>query len=220
MAAIAVCSISSHAQVSFGAQIGANIGMGHASDENATLAALSVANDPKVGFLIGVLGEVDFGQLGFRPELNYIQKGSKYGFGSGSSKITLNYIQVPLNVVYNLELGKSGKLFFGLGPEVAFGISGNSKNSSGKTKVKFDGKETDSSGGDNYKHLKRTDFGVTVLAGFQLEMGAFAKIGYTLGLTDIDPDKNNSDPYFRSSYKNRGLSICVGYMLGGKKKKK
>ncbi|MEO8771747.1 MAG: porin family protein [Ferruginibacter sp.] len=237
IAAIAVCSISSNAQVSFGAQVGASLGMGHASTDyvDPYYGAVSVTNDPKVGFLIGVLGEVEFGKIAFRPELNFIQKGSKsggyyYGIGTGSNatKRTLNYVELPLNVVYNLELGKIGKTFFGLGPNLGFGISGKDKNVYDSyndryvtRKIKFDGKKTDPNAttDDGYNHLKRTDIGLNILAGFQLEMGAFVKVGYTLGLNDIDPDKNNSDPSYRSSYKNRGVSICVGYMLGGKKKK-
>ncbi len=218
---MAICSIASYAQISFGGQIGANLAMGHAkysSTPGAVYAGLS--NDPKPGFMIGVLAQVDFGKLAFRPELNFIQKGSKTGYVGDpyASKITLNYIEVPLNVVYNMDLGP-GKLFFGLGPAVGIGLSGKDKYKdynaddvlvSYKDDIKFDGKANAS---DNADHLKRVDVGANILVGYQLPMGVFAKIGFTEGLINIDPDDN-------SKYHNRGVSLCVGYMLGGGGKKK
>ncbi|MEO6669275.1 MAG: porin family protein [Ferruginibacter sp.] len=233
IAAIAVCSISSYAQVSFGAQVGANLGMGKSKYDysDPIYGAPSLTSDPKVGFLIGVLAEVPFGKLSFRPELNFVQKGSKDGYNfsyagfydNDSRKRTLNYIEVPLNVTYNLEIGKTGKVFFGLGPAVAIGLSGNYKYANGdKYKVKFDGlklDDYDSPGDADNEHLKRVDVGLNVLGGFQLGMGAFAKIGYTYGFVNIDPNKDNNDAEDRSTYKNRGFNICIGYMIGGKKSK-
>ncbi len=227
IAAITLCSISSHAQVSFGAQVGANLGIGNTTIEDPYYGAASIANDPKVGILIGVLAEAEFGKLAFRPELNFIQKGSKSGYGAftgGSAysfKRTLNYIELPLNVVYNMNLGgKDNKLFFGLGPAFAFGISGKDKDASGKYDVKFDGKKSDDlNSNDIDTHLKRVDVGINLLAGYKLPMGLFGKIGFTYGLSNIDPNKDNAQVVDRSSYKNRGVNICVGYMMGGKKKK-
>ena len=231
LALIAISSTVSFAQFQFGAQIGANLGLGHSTYDyvDPVYGGLDIANDPKVGFMIGVLGEVGFGKLAFRPELNFIQKGSKAGYGSVltgtsgaySSKLTLNYVEVPLNVVYNINLSKAGKVFFGLGPAVAFGLSGKQKDNSAvnsKVDVKFDGKKSDdiTSASDVDRHYKRVEVGLNVLAGFQLSMGAFVKLGYTHGFIDIDPDKDNALPEDRSSYKNRGFSICIGYMIGKK----
>ena len=220
MTAIAVFSISSYAQLQFGGQIGANLGLGHATDQyvDPIYGGINVANDPKVGFLIGVLGEVGFGKLAFRPELNFVQKGSKSGYnglGSSADKLTLNYIEVPLNVVYNIKLSKLGKVFFGLGPAIGIGLSGKDKyidvDDNGnaitvKEDIKFDG---DKNSTDNKLHYKRTDIGANILAGFQLPMGVFAKLGFTYGFSNIDP-------YTDYKYKNRCFNICVGYIIGKK----
>ncbi|MEO7522791.1 MAG: porin family protein [Ferruginibacter sp.] len=230
MAAIAVFSISSYAQVSFGAQVGANLGMG--KETYGFTNAPTLSSNAKVGFLIGVLAEVGFGKLAFRPELNFVQRGSKSGVNfyngfstsSYSRKLTLNYIDIPLNVVYKLEIGKTGKVFFGLGPAIEIGLSGkddyadqdNNGNPFTKHDVKFDGKKAaNTSSNDFDTHYKRVDIGANVLAGFQLPMGVFAKLGYNLGFANIDPNKD--DPNYLSTYKNRGFNICVGYMLGSKK---
>ncbi|MFT3908565.1 MAG: porin family protein [Ferruginibacter sp.] len=226
IAAIAVCSISSYAQLSYGGQIGGNLGMGHFTNDDPYLSSLAIANDPKVGFMIGVVGQVEFGKLAFRPELNFVQKGSKNGGSSlyytSVNKLTLNYIEVPLNVTYNLEVGKVGKVFFGLGPAIGIGLGGKNKYSesdgydyySAKADVKFDGKkDSELSSDDVDTHLKRVDVGANIIGGLQLPMGLFAKVGFQLGLIDLNPNDN-------SKYKNRGVSLCVGYMFGGGDKKK
>ncbi len=220
--AIVFFSISSQAQISFGGQIGANLGMGHQTNDVDDVFETSAAiNDPKIGFLVGVVAEIDFGKLGFRPELNFVQKGSKsgsvngYAYDDDIEKFTLNYLEIPLNVVYNLKVGRAGKVFFGLGPAIGIGLSGTDKFStyddngdrySGKIKIKFDGKEN---ANDGNGHFKRIDIGANVLGGIQLPMGFFAKVGFTYGFTNISPYKD-------FEYKNRGVSLCVGYMLGGK----
>ena len=226
---LAMITLAANAQVSFGIQAGANLGFGKASTDFVFTGYPSAyTNDPKVGALIGFLAEVPFGKIAFRPELNFIQKGSKSGvFSTIEVKRTLNYIELPLNVVYKLPVG-AGNFFFGLGPALAFGISGKDKISDPSdptdpdfnrtADVKFDGKKLDNinnGNGDANSHLKRFDAGLNILAGYKLPMGVFFRIAYTHGFMDIDPDKDNADPSDRRSYKNRGLSFGIGYMFGG-----
>ena len=227
----ATTSIAS-AQVSFGVQLGANIGMGKLKSYDTDPLLSAISNKPKVGIIGGVVAEIPIGtSLAFRPELNFIQKGGKSVITSSSNfgadfNRTLNYVQLPLNVVYKLPLG-GGSMFFGLGPELSFGISGKDKVSGlsnpadNKTyTVKFDGKKSDGVTDPAYydkDHLKSFDVGANIIAGYKLGMGVFFKLGYTYNFLELDP--NHSDPNFKTSYKNRGFSVCVGYMFGGSKGK-
>lgn len=205
IAVIGLCAFTCDAQISVGGQIGVNFGMGKSGK-----GSIAPTNSPKSGLILGVLADLPIVEkLSFRPEFNFVQKGSKYGGASylggptSSTKVTLSYIELPLNVVYKMTMSNSPhKLYFGLGPAFGFGITGNQKNSSGKTDIKFNG---------NPDQLKRVDVGLNLLAGYQFEQGFFGKVGYTLGFANIDPDQNDS-------YKNRGFNICVGYMVRGKKK--
>lgn len=129
-----------------------------------------------------------------------------------------------MNVVYKLPVG-SGNFFFGLGPALAFGLSGKDKYtdpsspSDNKTyDIKFDGKKSDdiTDPNDNDGHLKRFDVGLNIIAGYKLPMGVFFRVAYTHGFMDVDPNKDNKDPDDRTSYKNRGVSLGVGYMFGSK----
>lgn len=227
---IAVCAVSAitvDAQVSFGGQVGANFGLGHAKDDyyaGSIYAGPALANKPKVGPLAGLVAEVDFGKLSFRPELNFVQKGSKsYISGFDENKFSLSYLELPLNVVYKMDLGSKGsKVFFGLGPAIAFGIGGKIKttdNVNGEvysTKVKFDGKKDAT---DDKAHFKALDLGLNIVAGYQMKSGLFARLAFTNGFSNLYPEKNYSvgGTTYKQSYKNRGVSLAVGYMISGKK---
>jgi hypothetical protein len=233
--AFAVSYITSMAQVSFGAQMGANLSLGKAgttfTDQFSSYS--TITNDPKVGPTVGLIAEIPLGKkFAFRPELNFIQKGSTIGdsetfFGiQPKKKITLNYIELPLNVIYKLNVG-SGNFFLGLGTALAFGISGKVKISHPTNQflnitsnVKFDGKKNDDimlGFGNNDSHLKRFDVGVNALAGYKLQNGLFFKLGYNYGILNIDPNKDNERSLDQTTYKNRGFNICIGYMIGGSK---
>jgi len=200
----AILSTSLFAQITFGGQVGANFGIGQTGGGLFP----SPTNDPKIGFVIGALADLPIVEkISFRPEFNFIQKGNQYGYSTNlgatinKTKNTLNYLELPLNVVYKMAVGKSSnKLYFGLGPAIGIGIIGNAKTGSNKSDIKFNG---------NPDQLKRLDVGLNLLAGYQFDMGLFGKIGYTHGFSNIDPDKLRDE-----SFRNRGVSLCVGFMIG------
>ena len=218
--AVTTLVIGANAQSSFGIQAGANFASVKSEDGGTTMTS-----DTKVGFTIGILADIDFGnQVSFRPELNFIQKGGKQnetsttnGFTSNDEiDLALGYIQLSPNFVYNFNPG-SASIFIGVGPELSFGVGGKAKfkstvtgpglneSESGSVDVKFDGKENPS---DDNLHLKSVDYGANILAGYKLANGAFISAGYTLGLANISPENN-------SSFKNRGFNVKIGYTFGG-----
>ena len=223
--AVTILVIGVKAQTTFGIQAGANFASIKSDD-----AGTKITSDTKVGFIVGVLANVGFGnQISFRPELNFIQKGGTQNETSTSNGITskdeidlvLGYVQLSPNFVYNFSSG-SGGVFLGVGPELSFGLGGKAKftstvtggglneSESGKYDVKFDGKKDAT---DNNLHLKSFDYGANILAGYKLENGAFISAGYTLGLANISPENN-------SSFKNRGFHVKIGYAFGGSVKSK
>jgi Outer membrane protein beta-barrel domain len=234
-AALAVSYSVSMAQISVGGQLGANLAFGKASTDYVDpYLSTTLTNDPKAGLLVGVVAEIPLGEkFAFRPELNFIQKGSTTGIAASildelQTKITLNYLELPLNVVYKLNVG-SGNFFFGLGPALAFGMGGKVKlsdasdpnNTSVNTsyKVKFDGKKEDDLNRSTDKdfHYKKIDVGVNVLAGYKLQNGLFFKLGYNYGLLNVDPNKDNKLAADQATYKNRGFNVCIGFLIGGAK---
>ena len=177
-------------------------------------------SDSKLGFTIGALADIDFGNsVSFRPELNFIQKGGEQKYSPNANikiqeELTLNYIQLSPNFVYNFAAG-TGSFFIGVGPELSFGLGGKSKieteitgggNTESKTDVKFDSKKN--SGG--VRHLKTVDYGANALLGYKFMNGLFFSGGYTAGLNNLSNEDN-------SSFKNGGINLKIGYMFKGNK---
>lgn len=216
-------SFSATSQSTFGFQVGGNL----ASVKYEDGSGKKTVNDPRIGAIAGLVADVPMGVLSFRPELNFIQKGFKNTSNESvlgvdyntEKKLTLNYVELPLNFVYNLQAG-TGKVFFGLGPNFGFGLSGEAKSkfTAGSTTteetidVKFDGEKSPT---DGKRHYKRFDVGGNVLAGYQSDMGFTFNVGYTLGFSDIAPNDNSDN-----TLKNRGLTLKLGYMFGGSKSKR
>ncbi len=221
-------SFNAKAQATFGLQIGGNLGFAQVEDGSED----DISNKPRIGILAGFVGDIPFGSVSFRPEINFIQKGfrneetlSEFGTTTVfNSKVRLNYVEVPLNFVYNLQTGSGSKVFFGLGPNFALGLSGKTESEIATTiggttintkedgDVKFSGDENAA----NTTYLKRFDFGGNILAGFQSSMGLTFNVGFTLGLSDISRNQPGTDNY---TQKNHGLTFKVGYMFGGSKSK-
>jgi len=241
-AAVIAAAMGVNAQVTFGGHAGANFASAELKDESSN-PTTTEKYKTKVGFIVGAVAEIELGNgLSFRPELNFIQKGGKAkisetnsgtGFTStttGEAEFSLGYIQLSPNFIYNFEAG-SGKFFVGAGPDISFGLGGkykgnikstttinfpglpattNTTNDNFDSKVKFDGKENAT---DDNVHLKSLDFGVNGLVGYKLANGAFISAGYTVGLSNISPED-------KTSFKNSGFNVKIGFMFGGSGKSK
>lgn len=178
------------------------------------------------GYHVGVFSNIEFEKISINPALIYTTKGGSYiadrNFvsSSGSSfserytnKTTLNYLELPVNILYNIPL-KKGKFFIGGGPYAAIALSGkfnytsdvtnysqgvvvNSTSNSGQAPVIF---------GSDTNNLKKTDFGLGLLGGVGLNNGLLFSANYVIGLYNTI----NSNTY---NYKNRVLSLSIGYYL-------
>jgi hypothetical protein len=134
-------------------------------------------------------------------------------FEQPSAKTSFTYLEVPVNFLYKLEAG-AGKIFFGAGPYVGFGLTGKVKVDAEGAEdgdVKFDGKKAEEleEGDEAAIHVKRLDAGANFLAGYELKNGLLFSVNYGLGLTNLDPNGNKS--------KNGVIGISVGYLFGKKK---
>jgi len=192
----------SYAQkASFGVTAGATL-----SSYKVTIESVSLTSDSRVGFTAGVVASCPIGQsFSFRPGLNYTQKGGKLSDDYGKDEITLNYLEVPLDFVYNTHSTK-GKFFAGAGPSISLGLSGKEKFDGGSEDIKF--------GGGDDADFTAFEAGVNILAGYQFSNGIFFAANYNAGLSNIAPD----DPEFDSKYHNRYFGLRLGFMFGAKSK--
>lgn len=148
----------------------------------------------------------------FQPGLMYIRKGDKNTSSSSTSTTSLSYIEIPLNMVYKAALGK-GFFMIGLGPYLAYGISGSVKTVSGSLtldqKITFK-KAVGSEDNLLVPYYKPFDAGANLLVGYELEDGVFIQLDSQFGLLNINPEyKGFTDD--QSSAKNTGFGLSLGY---------
>ena len=153
-------------------------------------------NDMLLGFHGGVNVQIPIApEFYFQPGVMFAIKGAKKTYTLSSIEITdeikINYIEMPLNLVYKAALG-SGYFMLGFGPYVAYGISG---------KQVFEGNNITFERGVDYNAF---DAGANIFAGYEMASGIFLQLDTQFGMLDIDPDDN-------STAKNTGFGLSLGY---------
>jgi hypothetical protein len=179
-------------------------------------------------FHVGIVGDIPIVKfLAIQPGLLFTGKGAKIESGSPSSityyKATTNpkYIELPVNVVVKLPLSSDeSNFFFGAGPYIAIGVGGKRKiegkylNVAYSSKEKIEYSNDDPSTFNNEEGtglgvMRRFDYGLNGIAGFQLGKGMIA-VNYGYGLAKLQSGSNSSAD---NNNKHRVLSISVGFQL-------
>jgi len=155
-------------------------------------------------FVTGYLDAPISPNFSIQPGLSLQNKGGKWTPGSSEIKESVMSLDIPVNLVAKLPTGASGNFFVGAGPYVGFGLSGKRKGEVGEGNVIID--RDLNFGSDANDDLKRTDFGINFLAGYQLTNGFQINAGYGLGLTNLAPAPGDKA-------KNRVWSIGIGFGL-------
>jgi hypothetical protein len=153
-------------------------------------------NDMLMGFHGGVNVQLPIApEFYFQPGVMFAVKGAKNTATilgrEFTDEIKLNYIEVPLNLVYKGALG-NGFVMLGFGPYVAYGISG---------KQVFEGNSVTYERGVDYNAF---DAGANIFVGFEMASGIFLQLDTQFGMLDIDPDENQTA-------KNTGFGLSLGY---------
>jgi len=193
--ALSTAALFTFAQLpTFGIKAGVN-----SAKISASQGDISVSTGYLTSFHAGAFVDFKLGAVSLQPALYYSGKGGKFDDGDGTVyKTSLYYVQVPVNIVYHIP-AVIGSVYLGAGPYAAFGVSAKDKYTSGGQTV-----SQDLSFGDDSEEIKRTDFGINGIAGFQFKGGFLVGLNYDLGLSNI----SNSS---MASTKNRVLGVSVGF---------
>jgi hypothetical protein len=180
--------------VAFGPEIGLNM---------ADMALKSVTTSMKAGLAAGVV--VDFGfnnHFYLQPGLFYLMNGCDVSKTTyiPSYSINLNTIQLPVNVLYKLSKPGGSRIFFGIGPYIAYNISGTSKSGSTSSTITI---------GDKANDTKPLDYGAGINVGYQFAMGLLVRVHYQLGFANLTPTSGSTET-------SSGLGLTVGYFFGCK----
>lgn len=184
------------------------------SNYRSTVDGNTESAKAKAGFTAGILIDIPAGRhFSFQPAINFTQKGAKEDYDlmgtSGTSKLNINYLELPLNFLYNSR-GRSGNFFIGAGPSFAYALGGKAKYESGT--VSLSEKINFGSGDDDL--MKSVDIGINVLAGYAARSGLMFSVNANQGLNNLFPH-GSDDGTLKSFY----VGIKLGYMLACRKKK-
>jgi len=129
-------------------------------------------------------------------------------FFSIDAKQFINYIDIPLNLVYKIPLGGKTKFFLGGGPYLSFFYNGLEKKETYLKTGKFENEEnTDLPVGDGPGKYKTFDLGVNGTAGIEFG-GLFIAGNFSRGLTDMYTAN------YDGSFKNQVYGVTLGIFIG------
>ncbi len=171
-------------------------------------------NDMLVGFHAGVNVQLPVApQFYFQPGLLFSTKGAKNTESSITGTYKLSYIEMPLNFVYKAPVG-NGYFMLGFGPYVAYGIGGKAiyegEAVSLETDIEFK-KVVESGDPLTTVYIKPFDAGANLFFGYELAGGLFIQMNTQLGLIDINPKDNRISGDDKSTLKNTGYGLSLGY---------
>lgn len=205
---------SSQAQVSMGIR-GGYVNTGLATSQNSTAPGTSPLDNWQAGAYLNIpLFERGYLQAG----AGYIVKGAGLDytvlhpdlFASGPTSLKLQYLELPVNMVYKLPVS-FGKLLVGAGPYAAYCLRGH------YNVAAFDGTKLVQSGSQQLNfnrspnifgtniNLQRWDAGLNFIAGIEFNCLFTLTAHYGYGLIDLD--KSSGD------LKNRYWGVSLGFLF-------
>ncbi|MEZ0538475.1 porin family protein [Fibrella arboris] len=204
---VCVCTLVGSAAAFGQVSVGVKGSLQFASQKYSS-SGLAISGDNIIGFQAGLLLNAPLTeQLSLRPQLLYSTKGTKFSGsllgGSGESKGTLNYLELPIQLAYSLEVGE-GNVVIGAGPYVAYALSG-------KSTATFGGQTmTESVDFSTSDAPKRLDYGLYVSGGYELYSGLGLSVYYAPGLANLSKSNSGSDV----TGKNTSYGISLSYFFG------
>lgn len=197
VAALVLTAVS-QAQLRIGVKAGANL-----ENQRVSVSQGSIYGSDRIkSYHAGLIGDLDLGgNFYLQPQLLFSRKGAMHlsTTGAHNSKVTMSYVELPVNVLYKFDL-PFGKVFAGAGGAFSYAVGGKEQRDGVSTKIFENG----------VKDWKREDVSLSFTAGLEFNNGLFASINSQRSLLDIH---KSSD----ISVKNKSVSVSVGYFLDWKR---
>ncbi len=193
-------SLALHAQTKFGIKAGGN-------SASWTVKLNGVKDDEyksRMGFHFGaVIDHAISENFSIQPHVLFVNRGSGIKHDDHTDNAVVNAIDVPINFLYKAPAG-AGKFFMGGGPNLGFNLN---------AKIKSDEEADEKLDiGNGEGELKRFDFGVNLLAGYELNNGLFFSANFTPGIANLENPVSGIDLTARSNF----FGFSIGYFFGGK----
>jgi len=157
------------------------------------------------GFNAGGIVDIGFTNFSIQPGIFYSTKGEKdtkqftdLNQHYYPSTFELDYVEIPVNILYKAKLSPAITLDLGGGPYIAYGVSETLKVSYPASIITNDY--------SSYHHYgyRNPDFGINLIAGFTIKNKWLIDAGYSIGLQNLQtPDTMH----------NRAISLSLGYLF-------
>lgn len=184
----------------------------------ATDIKLENADKSGFGYFAGAFANLNFSRFSLQPAVIFNSSVNKTTEDVLSGDIVyrsygkwrLYYLQVPVNLVYNIPV-QSGGFYIGAGPYITKFLSGRftpDPNLASPYEYRapnfppFDAKFS-----GTWSNFKSFDYGANAIAGFAMNNGLMINAVYNLGISNIQGNNN----YLYKSTKTRSLGIALGY---------
>lgn len=206
--ATAMAQIGSTGKTSFAILGGVNFQNLNGEDNSGN----NLKNELIIGYHAGVNVQFPVApEFYFQPGLQFSTKGAE-SVSALTPSYKLSYIEMPLNFVYKGQLG-NGFIMVGLGPYVAYGISGKATYELGTVTSESDiefKKEVVLGDPLLAVYVKPFDAGGNIFFGYEMAGGLFLQMNAQLGMINIRPE-NYLFPDDNSTLKNTGYGLSLGY---------
>lgn len=202
-AALGAFTLTAEAQAfRIGPEIGVNVTNSAHRYEMSNGRTQRADYSARAGLKAGLVGDLYLDRrLRFQPGIFYTQKGYRYSTILSDVDVKVNYIEVPLNVLYRAPIGNNVHFFGGGGPYVAFGVGGRIDSDPGPTYDLNFGK----SRRDDFSAL---DAGLNFNAGLEFNPGFFLRANYGLGIANVIPTGGS-----RNRQHMNGFSFTAGFLF-------
>lgn len=163
-----------------------------------------------ISFRAGAVVNAPIGDhFDIQPAVMYVQNGSKSDVVFSSATAHVNTLEVPVNVMYKINTTHGEHFFVGLGPYIAYNMSGKTKFTSNFSGTGAE-TQTISFGSDAHDNMKTIDLGLGINVGYQLLNGLFLRVYYQKGLVNLFPQGNTENSIYSTNY-----GVGLGMLFGG-----
>lgn len=188
---------------------------------STSLKADNITKKVKLGYQVGLSAEYQFSENSFylQTGVDLMKKGTTLvkevkleggGTHEWRQSIDMQYLQIPLMAVTKMEVDSDTKVYFRLGPYIAFGIGGKTTQSD---KYKDVDKENEENKQDTFgdNGLKDLDYGIRFGSGLEFDK-FIVGLEFEYGLANINQSSNELGATYKDNkFKNKGVNISLGY---------
>ena len=187
-----VSATASAQEITYGPEAGVNL---------SNVSGDMPNTDMKLGIKAGAVVNIPAGG-GFylQPGLFFSQKGYQSAILGIDTRFNLNYVELPVNILYMFDLGNAGAIFASAGMYAALAVNGT---------IKIEDVSKDIDFGSDGDEKKRFDYGANFGIGYETRWGIYLRGQYGLGLANVTADDD-------FSMKNNGIQITLGYLFGNR----